>query len=175
MTKKVQEKNGRDDFQLRVTRSGSSQAFRRSAESCVNEIARNEFRGRNVRKADFLSGGLCEGATYFPPRPIKSLREIIFPTPYGLVKRFSNSTFAEEMKSLEMLRKLPRDRCSVVGFLAGILLLIPFVLGALDNRDDGKRNGIDFASEHGFVVEIPLVPKIKLDESTSEQGVTPNR
>ena len=101
MTKKVQEKNGRDDFQLRVTRSGSSQAFRRSAESCVNEITRNEFRGRNVRKADFLSGGLCEGATYFPPRPIKSLREIIFPAPYGLVKRFANSTLcAEQSKAL---------------------------------------------------------------------------
>lgn len=69
MTKKVQEKNGRDDFQLRVTRSGSSQAFRRSAESCVNEIARNEFRGEKCAKSGFLKWGALRRCHVFPPTP----------------------------------------------------------------------------------------------------------
>jgi hypothetical protein len=127
MTKKVQEKNGRDDFQLRVTRSGSSQAFRRSAESCVNEIARNEFRGEKCAKSGFLKWGALRRCHVFPP------------TPYQVVARnhFSCALRAcKKIRELYVLLKMTPDLHTLADQVTDENSLIEFISALARDRED---------------------------------------
>jgi hypothetical protein len=124
MTKKVQEKNGRDDFQLRVTRSGSSQAFRRSAESCVNEIARNEFRGEKCAKSGFLKWGALRRCHVFPP------------TPYQVVAR---NHFSCALRACKKIRELydSGEKLRWIGLTCSLVIVSGFVSSAREARGVG--------------------------------------
>ncbi|MFT7303544.1 MAG: hypothetical protein ACI8UZ_002386 [Akkermansiaceae bacterium] len=71
---------------------------------------------------------------------MKSLREIIFPAPYGLVKRFANSTFCQKMKSRARLKRVVWVGLLPVGALL-LLLANQFYQHRYDDSGFGTFHG----------------------------------